>query len=67
MIKTLYKPKRWRNGKRLIARLYSLKLRLNGENRISYVALGVSDRQVAEEKARKIVQEVSRANIVWPV
>ena len=60
MIKTLYKPKRLRNGKRLVSRLYSLKMRLNGENRISYIALGVSDRQVAEEKARKIVQERER-------
>ena len=57
MIKTLYKPKRLRNGKRVVSRLYSLKLRLNGENRISCIALGVSDRQVAEERARQIVQE----------
>ena len=57
MIKTLYKPKRKLNGKRVVSRLYSLKLRLHGENRISQIALGVSDRQVAEEKARQIVQE----------
>ncbi len=57
MIKTLYKPKRWRNNKRVVSRLYSLRLRLSGESRISCIALGVSDRQVAEEKARKIVQE----------
>ena len=57
MIKTLYKPKRWRNGKRVVSRLYSLKLRLSGENGISCIALGVTDRQVAEEKARQIVQE----------
>ena len=60
MIKTLYKPKRVRNGKRVVSRLYSLKLRLNGESRIAYIALGVSDRQVAEEKTRKIVQERER-------
>ena len=60
MIKTLYKPKRLRNGKRVVSRLYSLKLRLSGETRILYIALGVSDRQVAEEKARKIVQERER-------
>ena len=56
MIKTLYKPKRNVNGKRVVSRLYSLKIRLNGESRISQIALGVSDRQVAEEKARQIVQ-----------
>ncbi len=57
MIKTLFKPKRLRNGKRAVSRLYSLKLRLSGENRISCIALGVTDRQVAEERARQIVQE----------
>ena len=57
MIKTLYKPKRMHKGKRVVSRLYSLKLRVEGERKISQIALGVSDRQVAEEKARKIVQE----------
>ena len=57
MIKTLFKPKRWRNGKRVVSRLYSLKLRLKGELQISTIPLAVADRQVAEEKARKIVQE----------
>jgi len=57
MIKTLYRPKRWRNGKRVVSRLYSAKIRVAGERRISCIALGVSDRQVAEEKARQIVQE----------
>ena len=57
MIKTLFRPKRIRNGKRVVSRLYSLKLRLDGELKISTIPLGVSDRQVAEEKARKLVQE----------
>jgi hypothetical protein len=57
MIKTLYRPKRMRDGKRITSRLYSLKIRLDGESRILQIPLGVSDRQVAEEKARQIVQE----------
>ena len=46
-----------RNGKRVVSRLYSLKLRLNGELRISTIPLGVSDREAAEEIARKLVKE----------
>jgi site-specific recombinase XerC len=57
MIKTIYKPKRLRDGKRVTSRLYSLRLRLDGELQIANIPLGVSDRQVADEKARKIVQE----------
>jgi len=57
MIKTIYKPKRMRGGKRVVSRLYSLRLRLDGESEITTIPLGVSDRQVADEKARKIVQE----------
>ena len=57
MIKTIYKPKRRRDGKRVTSRLYSLRLRLDGESQIVNIPLGVSDRQVADEKARKIVQE----------
>ena len=57
MIKTIFKPKRMRDGKRVVSRLYSLRLRLDGESEIATISLGVSDRQVADEKARKIVQE----------
>ena len=57
MIRTLYKPKRWRNGKRVVSRLYSAKMRLDGERKILNVPLHVTDRRVAEEKLRKLVQE----------
>lgn len=46
-----------RDGKRVVSRLYSLKLRLKGELNISTIPLGVSDREAAEEKARKLVKE----------
>ena len=57
MIRTLYKPKRWRNGKRVVSRLYSAKVRLDGERKILYVPLHVTDKQVADEKLRRLVQE----------
>ena len=60
MIRTLYKPKRWRNGKLVVSRLYSAKVRLDGERRILQVPLHVTDKQVAEEKMRKLVQELEK-------
>jgi hypothetical protein len=57
MIQTLYRPKRWRNGKRITARLYSAKIRIDGERQILIVPWHVSDKQVAQEKLRQLVQE----------
>ena len=57
MIAYIYRPKRRHDGKRVISRLYSAKIRVNGERRISQVSLGVSDKQVAQEKLRQMVQE----------
>ena len=57
MIQTLYRPKRMRNGKRIVSRLYSARIRIDGERRILNVPLGVSDKQVAQEKLRRLVQE----------
>ena len=60
MIKTLYKPKRWRNGGRITSRLYSAKIRIDGECRILQVALGVSDKDAAREKLDKLVKELEK-------
>jgi integrase len=57
MIAYIYRPKRRHDGKRVISRLYSAKIRVDGERRISQVSLGVSDKQVAQEKLRLMVQE----------
>ena len=57
MIAYIYRPKRRHDGKRIISRLYSAKIRVDGERRISQVSLGVSDKQVAQEKLRQMVQE----------
>ena len=65
MIKTLYRPKRWRNGKRIVSRLYSLKLRVDGELHISTIALGVSDQGAATEKVRKLVKEREQELAGW--
>jgi integrase len=60
MIRTLYKPKRRKNGKLIVSRLYSARIRIDGERQILNVPLHVSDKQVAEEKLRKLVQERER-------
>ncbi len=57
MIACVYRPKRRVNGKRIISRLYSAKIRVDGERRILQVPLHVSDKQVAQEKLRQLVQE----------
>ena len=57
MIQTLYRPKRLRDGKRIVSRLYSARIRVGGERRILNVSLGVSDKQVAQEKLRRLLQE----------
>lgn len=57
MIAYIYRPKRLHNGRRTTSRLYSAKIRVAGEQRISQVSLHVSDKQVAQEKLRQLVQE----------
>jgi integrase len=60
MIQTLYRPKRMRNGKRITSRLYSARIRIDGERRILNVPLGVTDKDVAKDKLRKLVQEMEK-------
>lgn len=60
MIQTLYRPKRMRDGKRIVSRLYSARIRLDGEFRILNVPLGISDKQAAQEKLRGIVKEMEQ-------
>jgi hypothetical protein len=56
----IYKPKRWRNGKRVIGRLYRARIKLQDENRVRDVALKVSDRQVAQQKLIAMVRELEQ-------
>ena len=54
----IYRPKRWRNGKRITGRLYRARVKLTGDNKVRDVPLKVSDKQVAQQKLNKLVQEL---------
>ena len=54
----IYKPKRLRNGKRTIGRLYRARVKLTGDNKVRDIALQVSDKQVAQQKLNKLIQEL---------
>ena len=54
----IYKPKRLRNGKRTIGRLYRARVKLTGDNKVRDVSLGVADKQVAQQKLIKLIQEL---------
>ena len=54
----IYKPKRMRNGKRTIGRLYRARVKLTGDNKVRDISLGVSDKQVAQQKLNKLIQEL---------
>jgi len=60
VIALTYKPKRMRGGKRVVGRLYRGKYRLGGESKIHDVALGVCDKQVAEQKLAAIVRDCEK-------
>lgn len=68
MIAHIYKPKRRKNGKQVVARLYWAKVRLNGEAKIACIPLHVSDKQVAKQKLDAIVREMQQeaAGIIAP-
>ena len=57
MIATVYKPSRLKNGRRVVARMYRGKYRLDPREKLKDVALHTNDKQVAEQKLRKILQE----------
>ena len=54
----IYKTKRFRNGKRVTARLYRARVKLTGDNKVRDISLGVSDKQVAQQKLNKLIQEL---------
>lgn len=54
----IYKPKRMRNGKRVVSRLYRARIKLEGDNKVRDIALKVSDKQVAQQKLNKLIQEL---------
>jgi integrase len=60
MIATVYKPTRLKNGRRVVARMYRAKYRLDPREKIKDVALHTNDKQVAEQKLRKVVKDAQR-------
>ncbi|NRB76071.1 MAG: tyrosine-type recombinase/integrase [Verrucomicrobiales bacterium] len=60
MIFHVFKPSRIRNGKRIRVRTYSGKYQLPGDPKPTQVALGVTDKQVAQAKLRDIVRKKER-------
>jgi integrase len=57
MIKEVYRPSRWKNGKRIVGRLYRGRYRTDPRDRINDVALYTDDKQVAEQRLTKVVRE----------
>ena len=60
MMQNVFRAKRWVNGKRRVSRTYTGQYRLAGDAKPRRVSLGVSDKQVAQEKLRQIVREAER-------
>ncbi len=54
----IYRPKRMRNGKRIVGRLYRARIKLSGDSKVRDVALEVADKQVAQQKLNKLIQEL---------
>ncbi len=63
MIETVYKPKRRKNGKLVSGRMYRGRYRLDPRDKLRDIALRTTDRQVAEQKLRKIVQDEQRESV----
>ena len=56
----VFRQKRRVNGKLRVARTWSGEFKLAGDAKTTRVALGVTDKQVAEEKLRRIIREAER-------
>ena len=60
MIAYIYRPKRQRNGKQVSNRIWRARLKLNGDVKARDISLGVSDKQVAEQKLRDSIRDYER-------
>lgn len=63
MICNVFKRKRRRDGKVHVSRCYYAKIRLPGDHRVSVIPLGVTDKQVAQEKVSQIVREKEKESV----
>jgi integrase len=68
MIRFVFKPRRKVRGKKVTARLYSGRYRLEGEGKFTEVRLKTTDKQVADKRLNQIVSEKERecAGIISP-
>ena len=69
MMKHVYRPRKRVKGKLVVGRIYRLRFRLSGQvGEPTDISLQTSDQRVAEEKARKIIQEKEQelAGIIPP-
>ena len=60
MTKSVKRPSRIVNGKRVISRMYRLAYRLPGMSKKKFVSLGTSDKQVAEKKANEYLANLQQ-------
>src|SRR5436305_1001639 len=60
MIATVYRPSRVKDGRRIIGRMYRGKYRLDPREKMKDVPLHTNDKQVAQQKLRKILEEEQR-------
>jgi integrase len=63
MIAYIYRPKRQRNGKLISSRIWRARLKLNGDVKARDISLGVSDKQVAEQKLRDNIRDQERTAV----
>jgi integrase len=63
MIAYVYRPKRQRNGKTVSSRIWRARLKLNGDIKPRDISLGVSDKQVAEQKLRENIRDHERVSV----
>ena len=63
MIAYIYRPKRQRNGKLVSSRVWRARLKLDGDVKARDISLGVSDRQVAEQKMRENIRDRERVSV----
>ena len=60
MMSFVFRSKRRANGKVRVSRTYTGQFRLAGDSKATRVSLGVSDKQVGEERLRGIVRKAER-------
>jgi integrase len=60
MIAYIYRPKRREGGKVVAGRIWRARLKLNGDAKPRDISLGVSDKQVAEQRLRDEIREYER-------